>query len=168
MKIYRLNEGEMQFVKISKALRTKVIQQLYLLICWMLHQVGIFHTQDFPLCQADLSLNALLLGLPTSSLPGLSAMLITPFCSSPLNGSLPDPAHLSLSLMISLVTLCFFTRSWLHLQRLEQSLAHGRCSPNTRQLNKWRNICTRLWVPRKGRIRSLSFDASMAPSVPGR
>lgn len=33
MKIYKLNEGEMQVVKISKALRTRVIQQLYLLIC---------------------------------------------------------------------------------------------------------------------------------------
>lgn len=49
MKIYKLNEGEMQVVKISKALRTRVIQQLYLLICRTLHQAGIFHAQDFPL-----------------------------------------------------------------------------------------------------------------------
>lgn len=128
----------------SVAFRVMVGKQLHLIICWMFHQL------EYPMPRLSKAASLLscrprlevvffwdLSWLPVSLATGSGS---TPFHSISAQASIPDTTPNSdpdnqLRHFRSFPVVVFSC-----LQCLGRSLAHGRCSPNTCQLNNWRNV----------------------------
>lgn len=153
------------------AFRIMVGKQLHVIIYWMFHQL---ESSTPRLSKAAcLVMQTTLRGClfweasPDFQAPWHWVRLTTPFHSISAQAWIPDTPPVSvpdnqLRHFCSSPVVVFSC-----LQCLGQSLAHGRCSPNTCRLNKWTNVPTGLKVPVKERIRSLLFNDLMESSVPG-